>query len=133
MDTIIAALRSLLVWLRIIPKPDLLAKLVADRPEPGAMKPGWIYVVAGKDYQKWAYFRCPADHGELIQLSLMQNRRPRWQVQIDVLSRPTINPSVRQIDGSYAHFWVRSGNVDWCADSGQAPRRMGRAPGAVEI
>jgi hypothetical protein len=131
MDILIAALRSLLVWLRIIQKPDLLAKLVTDRPEPGAMKPGWIYVVGGKGYQKWAYFRCPADHDELINLSLMQNRRPCWQVTIDALGRPTINPSVRQLDGSYAHFWVRNGKVDWCADTGRAPRRMGS--GGIEV
>ena len=40
---------------------------------------------------------------------------------MDFLDRPTIHPSVRQLDGAYAHFWVKSGYVEWCADTGQRP------------
>jgi len=107
--------------LRIIPAPHLLARIVADHPSLDSLETGWIYVVAGRDYQKWAYFRCPADNQEIIQLSLMQKHRPRWTVAIDFLQRPTINPSVRQLDGSYAHFWVRKGHIDWCPDTGMKP------------
>jgi hypothetical protein len=119
------ALRSfwlwLLIWLRIVPKPDLLARIAAEHPEPGGIEPGLIYIVGGAGYAKWAYFRCPSDHGEIIQLSLMAGRHPRWEIKIDWLGRPTIEPSVRQLDGSYAHFWVRKGRVDWCADTGRKP------------
>lgn len=124
MEVLTTALRALLVWTRIIPKPDMLAKAVADRPAPDAIDPGTVYVIGGKGYQKWAYFRCPADGEEIIQLSLMPNRRPRWEVSTDFLGRPTIHPSVRQLDGSYAHFWVRRGQVDWCGDSGRPPAQM---------
>lgn len=113
--------RALLIWLRIIPAPDLLARIVAGHPSPENLETGWIYVVGGPSYQKWAYFRCPADNDEIIQLSLMPNHRPRWSVAIDFLQRPTLNPSVRQLEGSYAHFWVRKGRVDWCGDTGNKP------------
>lgn len=112
------ALRSLLVRLRIIPKPDLVARVVRERPAPESMEPGVIYVTGDKSFRKWAWFRCPADAGEIIQLSLMQKRRPRWQVSIDWLGRPTLDPSVRQLDGSFAHFLVKQGRVVWCLDSG---------------
>ena len=121
MDGFRAFCRALLIWLRIISPPDLLARLVADHPPPESLESGWIYVVVGPGYQKWAYFRCPADNDEIIQLSLMKKHRPRWGVAIDFLQRPTIHPSVRQLDGSYAHFWVRKGRVDWCADTGIKP------------
>lgn len=113
--------RALLIWLRIIPAPHLLARIVADHPSTDSLETGWIYVVGGPDYQKWAYFRCPADNDEIIQLSLMNKHRPRWSVAIDFLQRPTITPSVRQVEGSYAHFWLRKGCVDWCADTGVKP------------
>lgn len=116
-----ALLFQVLVWLRFIRKPDLILCMVANHPTPEAMKPGILYVVGGKGFMKWAYFRCPARPDELIQLSLQPNRRPRWQVAADSWGRPTITPSVRQLEGSYAHFWVRNGQVDWCADTGQPP------------
>jgi uncharacterized protein DUF6527 len=122
MESVTGGLRWLLISLRIIPKPDLLARVVPDHPSPDSMKPGWLYVVGSSGYRKWAYFRCPADHDEIIQLSLMPQRRPRWEVSIDRLGRPTIHPSVWQLDGSYAHFWIKQGRVEWCADSGKARR-----------
>ena len=105
----------------IIRRPELVGVLVADHPLPEAMKAGKVYIVGDPDYQKWAVFRCPKHEEEIIQLSLMQNRRPRWTIAMDILDRPTIHPSVRQLDGACAHFWVKSGSVDWCADTGQRP------------
>ena len=133
MEALRTVLRSLLIWLRIVPEPDLLARNVSDRPEPDSIESGCVYVVGGKDYQKWAYFRCPADQEEIIQLSLMANRRPRWQVSIDILGRPSIHPSVRQLDGSYAHFWVKRGRVKWCVDSGRIPQQLSNTGDRYEI
>jgi Family of unknown function (DUF6527) len=119
-----AFLLWLLVTLRLVRQPDLVMKLVPDHPDPDTMDFGVIYVVGGAGYRKWAYFRCPADHEEIIQLSLMPERRPRWKVTRGFLGRPTIHPSVRQLDGSYAHFWVKNGRIDWCADSGRQPATL---------
>ena len=124
MRNIKASFRKLLIWLRIIPLPDLLACIVPDHPAPDALETGIIYVVGGAGYQKWAYFRCPGDPEEIIQLSLMPNYRPRWKVAIDLLERPTVSPSVRQLDGSYAHFWIKKGRVEWCADTGMKTRAV---------
>ena len=38
----------------------------------------------------------------------MLERRPRWTVAADWLGRPTIDPSVRKLDGLYAHFWIKT-------------------------
>ncbi len=126
MEAVSGILRWLLITLRIIPKPDLLACIVPDHPAPESMKPGWLYIVGADGYRKWAYFCCPADHDEIIQLSLMPQRRPRWEVSIDFLARPTINPSVWQLEGSHAHFWVKQGRVEWCADSGKKVKTLNR-------
>lgn len=114
------AARCVLIWLRVVSRPDLVTVNVMHHPAPEAIKPGCIYVVSEGQYKKWAYFRCPADQNEIIQLALMPNRRPRWSVTADILDRPTLYPSVRQVEGSYAHFWVKRGHVEWCEDTGES-------------
>lgn len=119
--------RSVLVRLGIIAAPDYISRLVSDHPVSEDIEQGFIYVVGGVGYQKWAYLRCPSGNGDIIQLSLMSSRRPHWRVTSDWLGRPTIDPSVRQLEGSYAHFWIRKGNVRWCIDSGR-PSESGLDP-----
>jgi hypothetical protein len=116
----LSLLRYLLIALGLVKKPELVAQLVSEQPAPESVAPGVVYIVGSPDYQKWAVFRCPDHESEIIQLSLMPNRRPRWTVQADFFGRPTIHPSVRRTDGSLAHFWVRAGRIEWCADSGRS-------------
>jgi hypothetical protein len=126
MEALQAILRAVLIWLGFVQKPDFLMRLVADHPARDQMMSGWIYVVGGPGYQKWAYLLCPTGNGDIIQLSLQAKHRPRWQVWADFLGRPTVDPSVRQMEGSYAHFWIKSGRVLWCPDSGKTPDRIQR-------
>ena len=116
-----SSLRSMLIWLRIIQKPHFVATAVSEHPIKNEIKSGQVYVVGGKGYQKWAYFLCPSGTGEVVQLSLQRNRQPRWQVTVDLLGRPTVHPSVRQLEGSRAHFWISRGAVHWCVDTGKKP------------
>lgn len=110
--------RRALIFFGLISKPDYIVRPVDQHPVDDEIRDGIIYVVGGRDYQKWAYFRCPTDRSEIIQLSLMQKHRPCWRVDSDWLQRATVHPSVRQTEGSFAHFWVRRGNVNICPDNG---------------
>ena len=49
-------------------------------------------------------------------LSLVPDRRRRWNVKLDWLSRPSIKPSVWQSNECGCHFWVERGDINWCAD-----------------
>jgi hypothetical protein len=106
--------RTILVWLGLIPKPQYLSKLIPRNPPSDDVRPGLVLVVGGPDYQKWAFLRCPCGCGEVIMLSLAQDRQPRWTVTIDKYERPTVYPSIRRLDGCYSHFWLRNGEVTWC-------------------
>jgi hypothetical protein len=106
--------QRLLTWLRFILKPDFAAQIVLMHPTPEEVKPGTILVVGDDKYQKWVCFRCPGRCGENISLPLNKNQRPCWAVSIDWLGRPTIHPSVRQLNECRCHFWIRQGCVDWC-------------------
>jgi hypothetical protein len=118
-DRLKTCVRGIGVALGVIRQPDLVARSISEHPAPDDMKSGIVYIVRGAGYQKWALFRCPGHEDEIIQLSLMSDRRPRWAVTTDIVGRPTISPSVRQLDKPFAHFWVKRGKVEWCADSGR--------------
>lgn len=110
-------LRRALVRSRLIEAPDFTVKFVDRHPTPAEIPERVLVVVRGSDHPKWACFRCPGGCGNRFQLSLNPERRPRWEVAADWLNRATVSPSVLQTNACRAHFWVRRGRVEWCADS----------------
>jgi hypothetical protein len=109
-------MRQLLVWMRRIRQPDFVVRRMRVHPAPEEIKPGVMIVVGDRHLQKWACFQCPGGCGEVVKLSLNLKRRPCWKVRVDSLNRPTIEPSVRQVNDCRCHFWIREGAVQWCDD-----------------
>jgi hypothetical protein len=109
-------MRQLMVWMRRIRQPDFVVRRVRVHPAPEEIKPGVMIVVGDERLKKWACFQCPGGCGEVVKLSLNPKQRPAWQVKTDDLNRPTISPSVRQLNSCGCHFWIRDGNVEWCND-----------------
>ena len=110
--------RRLLEFTGLI-KKSVSVTIIAEHPQETEPAVGVLHIVGGKDYAKWAYLRCPCSCGARIMLSLSRNSRPSWSVTVDWLGRPTIFPSVRQLDGCYSHFWLKRGVVELCHDTGQ--------------
>lgn len=100
---------------------EVIARLSEDYPEAAALPPGIVHVVGGRTWRKWAYFKCPCGCGTLIMLALVKGRRPRWDIFIDWLDRPTLKPSVWQSSGCFSHFFVKQGRIEWCHDTGHPP------------
>jgi len=96
---------------------DFETQVQATHPTEETLQPGKIVVVRDVDIEKWVCFRCPCGCGEKIQLSLSKSRRPRWTVMTDWFGRASLTPSVRLTACCRAHFWLRRGQVEWCADS----------------
>ncbi|MDB5325902.1 MAG: hypothetical protein JWM57_1471 [Phycisphaerales bacterium] len=113
-----SAIRFILVACRIIPRPDFVARVQRDHPAPEQLKPGRLVVVRDGPVEKWICFLCPGGCGEKVMLNLSARKSPRWGVTIDWLNRPTVEPSVLQVNGCRCHFWIRGGEIDWCPDSG---------------
>ena len=111
-------IRHLLVSVGLIRRPDLIGRQMQEHPTPEQLKEGVLVVVKDKDIEKWACFRCPGGCGEKVMLSLSPRRRPKWTTILDWLRRPTLSPSVRQVNTCRCHFWIKDGAVEWCSDSG---------------
>lgn len=118
-------LRRTLARFGLIEAPALAGQYVPHHPTPEELSPGQVLVVRDGGLQKWACFRCPGGCGEKIMLSLSRNRQPHWKAQVDWLGRPSLEPSIRQVNKCRCHFWVRRGRVDWCTDSGRRARATG--------
>lgn len=56
---------------------------------------------------------CPCGCGENVELLLLEEARPRWNLLVDAQGRPTLQPSVWRRDGCRSHYFVRSGKVIW--------------------
>lgn len=106
------------VWSRVKP-PRYTVESVEEHPSTHFIERNVVYVVKSGRALKWAYFRCPCDRHDVIRLGLMKSQQPHWEVSVDRLGKPTVTPSVRQVEGCYSHFWIRSGRVAWCSDSGK--------------
>lgn len=102
-------------------RADLLTRVTDRMPEDMEIKSGELVMVENDGFRKWACLKCPGGCGAKISLSLSPKRRPRWRVAADWFGRPSIEPSVHQMNGCHCHFWVRRGVVEWCGD-GPAPK-----------
>lgn len=112
------SVRETLIAIGFVRRPYMTLKIMDRHPGPKDLAPGILVVVEGGGKKKWACFQCPGGCGNRFQLSMNPAQRPRWTVEIDILGRPTIHPSVHQHNDCRAHFWVRAGQIEWCADSG---------------
>lgn len=72
-------------------------------------------VLAREDREDWCIgMRCPCGCGERLELMLLKEVRPRWDVSFDARGRVTLHPSVWLKQGCRSHFWLRDGRVIWC-------------------
>ena len=72
-------------------------------------------VLAREGEEDWcAGMRCPCGCGRRIELLLITEAEPRWDLHVDGEGRPSLSPSVWLRDGCQSHFVVRSGRIRWC-------------------
>lgn len=102
---------------------DLLTQSTPMFPTGERIPPGKLLVVRDGHIEKWACLACPGGCGKTISLSLNPTRRPRWRVALDFWGRPTVQPSVHQLNDCGCHFWIRGGRVEWCV--GDSPTNDG--------
>ncbi|WP_460931245.1 DUF6527 family protein [Oleiagrimonas citrea] len=58
--------------------------------------------------------RCPCGCGQIIELMLIHEVRPRWDLRVDEAGRPSLHPSIWLQRGCRSHFWLKHGRIHWC-------------------
>ena len=72
-------------------------------------------VLARDGNEDWCVgMRCPCGCGKTIELLLIREAKPRWDLLVDRSGCPSLKPSVWLQSGCRSHFWLRRGRVEWC-------------------
>jgi hypothetical protein len=103
-------LRKIFFWIR---RTDFKTKMVAENPLTNEIPTKTIVIVGAKDWNKWAFMKCPCGCGDVLTLSLMKSFEPNWQLSTDKKKRVTLSPSVWKKDGCKSHFFVQKGKLIW--------------------
>ena len=76
----------------------------------------WRDVVLARDGDEdWCVgMRCPCGCGRTIELLVIAEAKPRWDISVDRKRRPSLSPSVWLQKGCRSHFWLKAGRVRWC-------------------
>ena len=105
------------VWLlkiveRLLPARSVL--IVESEAQPEKL-PRRALVLLRDGGENWSIgMRCPCGCGQRVELPLIPEVKPRWELQIESDKTPTLTPSVWLREGCRSHFFVRRGKVQWC-------------------
>jgi hypothetical protein len=72
-------------------------------------------VLAREDGEDWCVgLRCPCGCGQRLEMMVLKEVKPRWDVAVDRHGYVSLHPSVWVNVGCQSHFWIRGGKVVWC-------------------
>lgn len=73
-------------------------------------------VVTVEDEEIWCVgLKCPCGCGYTIELPIIKEAKPRWDLNINLQNQISLYPSVFLKKGCKSHFWVKNGKIIWCS------------------
>jgi hypothetical protein len=110
-----ASITSLPVRVRSIwTKREPVFRGVVAEDIPDELKPLTVYLCGEKEHLWAAAMICPCGCGDVIQLNLLQEVRPRWTAEQHRDGTVSLMPSVWRQKGCRSHFFIKHGRVEWC-------------------
>ncbi|MGE0278502.1 MAG: DUF6527 family protein [Alphaproteobacteria bacterium] len=77
--------------------------------------PLWNLVMARDGNEDWSVgLRCPCGCGQRLEMMLLKEVKPRWEISVDQKGYPSLHPSVWLQEGCRSHFWLKAGKIVWC-------------------
>lgn len=73
-----------------------------------------IYLLGEAKYMWSVAMKCPCGCGETLQMNLLPETRPRWDVSTHWNRTVTLHPSVWRKVGCRSHFFLKKGRIVWC-------------------
>jgi len=72
-------------------------------------------VLARDDGEDWCVgLHCPCGCGDILELLVVAEAKPRWDIVVDKTGKPSLSPSIWRKTGCHSHFWLSKGRVRWC-------------------
>lgn len=104
-------LRPLRAWLR-----PRFRVVCVEGDVPTSPKIKTLYVVIEDNIRWSAAMLCPCGCGALINLNLLSDERPTWQLIKHQNNNVSLAPSIWRTVECRAHFWFRENRVYWTID-----------------
>lgn len=84
---------------------------------PDVLDPKDVYVL-GEGQNLWfVAMMCPCGCKETLQMSLLNDAKPKWSLIQHSDSTISLQPSVWRKIGCRSHFFLRHGLIQWCPES----------------
>lgn len=83
---------------------------------PKSLRRNTVYVVMDEGEPWYTSFICPCGCKSVLNMNLLPDESPLWQVCDHNDGTVTIKPSIFRKIGCKSHFWLRHGRIDWCND-----------------
>ena len=110
-------IRNSLIKLNLIEKPFFSLQVVDKHPNFEDACDKNLFLIKNGKLKKMVCFLCPGRCRKKIVLPLSVSFKPNWQIHIDWLKRPSIEPSIRVSNSCRCHYWIKKGQVKWCTDN----------------
>jgi hypothetical protein len=81
---------------------------------PDSLATKTIYVIGEGEYRWFVAMTCPCGCGETLNMSLLEDARPRWKLRENPDGTVSLQPSVWRKIGCRSHFFFVGGHVKWC-------------------
>jgi hypothetical protein len=81
---------------------------------PDHMENHTIYILGEGEFNWAAGMLCPCGCGDILQMSLHHEGRPRWKITIHANGTVSLSPSINRMVGCKSHFFFKAGYVKWC-------------------
>src|SRR5437763_127695 len=73
-----------------------------------------LYIVQEDGFLEQASMLCPCGCGRILQMNLIPDEHPCWELTRHSDRTATLYPSVWRKKDCGSHFWFRQGRVHWC-------------------
>jgi len=80
---------------------------------PDNLKRATVYIVGEDGYDWTAAMLCPGGCGKTLEMNLLPDAKPVWQVREQPNRIVTLHPSIWMKTGCACHFVLRNGRVRW--------------------
>lgn len=81
---------------------------------PKTLRRRTLYVVEEDGFKEQAAMLCPCGCGHVLQMNLLPDEHPCWQIAQHGDGTSSLHPSVWRQKDCGAHFWFKRGRVNWC-------------------
>ena len=91
--------------------------LFVEEDLPARLERKTIYIVQEDGFLEQAAMLCPCGCRRVLNMNLIPDEHPCWQLTRHPDNTVTLYPSVWRKKNCRSHFWFRQGRIFWCTNS----------------